>query len=105
MTEPTRRTDPDDAAWLTIADWPGGTIEVFDELSATHADDLHVGLLARYCGQLPDALRIVAVWASREDAERFFERLPAANRARLAPAGAPAVSGFAAQRAHHATGS
>ena len=89
-------------AWLTIVDWPGGRLETFDLFDATHDDHEHSGLTARYCTQLPDGLRIVAVWDSEEAADRFFENLPAANKARLAPHGAPARSAFPAHRVYDA---
>jgi hypothetical protein len=87
--------------WITIVDWPGGRIETFAELQATHEDDGHGGLLARYLSQQPDGLRIVAAWESEAAARAFFEDLPAASRARLAPAtdGTPSVTGLAI---HHA---
>jgi hypothetical protein len=89
-------------AWITIVDWPGGRLETFDLFDATHDDHDHSGLTARYCSQLPDALRIVAIWESEESADRFFENLPADNKARLAPHGAPARSSFPAHRVYDA---
>ncbi|HEX9547814.1 MAG TPA: hypothetical protein VF942_10775, partial [Acidimicrobiales bacterium] len=58
MNEATGRACPDHStdstAWITIVDWPGGRLDVFDELDSTHQDDLHVGVLSRYCCQQPD---------------------------------------------------
>ena len=89
-------------AWITIVDWPGGRLETFDRVSATHDDHEHAGLLARYCTQMPGALRIIAVWESQADADGFFASLPAENKARLAPDGAPTRSSFPAHRAFYA---
>lgn len=89
-------------AWLTIVDWPGGSLETFDLFDATHDDHEHTGLTARYCAQLPDVLRIVAIWESEEAADRFFENLPADNKTRLAPLGTPARSSFPAHRVYDA---
>ena len=87
-------------AWLTIVDWPGGRLETFDLFDTTHDDHEHAGLIARYCTQLPDILRIVAVWESEEAADRFFENHSADNKTRLAPDGPPARSSFPAHRAY-----
>lgn len=80
---------------MTIVDWPGGRLETLAELQATHDDHEHAGLLARYCSQQPDSLRIVAVWESEAAARECFEHLPAANRARFAPGGSPSITGIA----------
>ena len=101
--EPTRpANDQPVPAWLTIVDLPGGRLETFDLLEASHADHEHFGLTARYCTQLPDVLRIVAVWESEEAADSFFENLPADNKRRLAPLGVPARSSFPAHRVYDA---
>ena len=101
--EPTCPADDQPAlAWLTIVDWPGGRLETFDLFDATHEDHEHSGLTARFCTQLPDVLRIVAVWESEDAAKRFFENLPAENKTRLAPHGAPARSSFPAHRVYDA---
>lgn len=87
--------DQGEPGWVTIVDWPGGRLETFAELQATHHDHDHGGLLARYCSQLPESLRIIAIWESEAAANQFFEQLPDANRARLAPAteGTPSITG------------
>lgn len=103
--EPVRTHPPIETAalaWITIVDWPGGRLETFDLFDASHDDHDHAGLAARYCSQLPDALRIVAIWESEKAAERFFENLPADNTARLAPNGAPVRSSFPAHRVYDA---
>lgn len=87
--------DHGDPCWMTIVDWPGGRLETFAELQATYHDHDHSGLLARYCSQLPDSLRIIAIWEAEALADQFFEQLSPANRARLAPAtnGTPSITG------------
>lgn len=99
---PRPRIEDPAPAWITIVDLPGGRLETFDLLEATHDDHDHSGLTARYCTQLLDALRIIAIWESKESADRFFENLPADNKARLAPQGAPARSSFPAHRVYEA---
>jgi hypothetical protein len=89
-------------AWITIVDWPGGRLETFDQFGANHDAHDHSGLTARYCSQLPDALRIVAIWESEHSADHFFENLPADNKTHLAPHGAPARSSFPAHRVYDA---
>ena len=69
--------------WITIVDWPGGKVEVFDEEHEKHGDP--EGLMARDVAGIEGAPRIVAVWESQEAAQRFFSTLPAADEARLAP--------------------
>ena len=78
--------------WITIVDWPGGTLPVFEELHAERGDP--EGLKARYTGEAQGALRIVAVWESKAAAERFFAGMQQADAARLAPAsgGVPTVT-------------
>lgn len=83
--------------YITVADWPGGTLPAFEE---QHAEEVagrgedHDGLLARYVGEVNQGLRIVAVWASQTDAESFFASLPEAASRRLAPesGGIPSVT-------------
>ncbi len=84
--------------WITIANWPGGKLAVFEELRAQRGEDPE-GLLARYAGEDGDGLRIVAVWESKAAAERFFASMPEAHAKRLAPAsaGVPSVITLAAQ--------
>ena len=82
--------------WITIVDWPGGTVPIFQELRALRGSDPD-GLLARYAGETGDALRIVAVWENQQAAEAFFASMPQADAKRLAPAssGVPTVSTLA----------
>jgi hypothetical protein len=86
--------------WITIADWPGGKVEVFDEEHEKHGNP--EGLIARYVGGSGNALRVLAVWESQEAAQRFFSTMPETAAARLAPDtnGVPTVSAFSADRAY-----
>lgn len=87
--------------YITIVDWPGGTLPAFEE---EHASEVAVrggdpeGLLARYVGEDPKGLRIVAVWATQSHAEQFFASLSEATAKRLAPAsgGIPSVTALTA---------
>lgn len=87
--------------WITIADWPGGKLAVFEELRAGRGADPD-GLLARYVGENGDGLRIVAVWESKAPAERFFASMPEADAKRLAPVsgGVPSVTTLASQNSY-----
>jgi hypothetical protein len=82
--------------WITIVDWPGGTLSTFEELSTQRGSNPD-GLLARYVGETGDALRIVAVWDNQQAAENFFASMPEADAKRLAPAssGVPSVNTLA----------
>jgi hypothetical protein len=87
--------------WITIADWPGGTLAVFEELSAKRGTAPE-GILARYVGEEGGGLRVVAVWESKEAAERFFTSMPEEHAKRLAPAsgGLPSVTTLASQNSY-----
>lgn len=87
--------------WITIADWPGGTVAVLEELRAQQDSDPE-GLLARYAGETGGGLRIVAVWESKAAAERFFASMPEVAAKRLAPAsaGIPSVATLASQHSY-----
>lgn len=89
--------------WITIADWPGGTVPDFDKLHAEHGDP--DGLVARYCGVVNGDLRIVAAWESKGAAERFFANVPTDVAARLAPKtnGVPNATAFDAERSFNRT--
>ena len=82
--------------YVTVADWPGGTLPIFEEEHAQLArrGGDPDGLLARYVGEVGQGLRTVFVWASQTDAEKFFAALPEAAARRLAPAsgGVPSVT-------------
>ena len=87
--------------WITIVDWPGGTLPVFEELRAKRGTDPD-GLLARYVGETGDGLRIVAVWQTQQAAESFFTSMPEGDAKQLAPAsgGVPSVSTLAAAESY-----
>ena len=84
--------------WITIVDWPGGTVADFDSAHAERGDP--DALLTRYVGTFEGELRIVAVWDSREGAEKFFANMPEEVARRLAPrtSGMPTVAAFTAER-------
>ena len=82
--------------WITIVDWPGGTLATFNKLRDSRGTNPD-GLLARYAGETGEALRIVAVWEDKEAAERFFASMPESDAKLLAPAssGVPSVNTLA----------
>lgn len=84
--------------WITIVDWPGGTVADFDAAHAERGDP--EALVARYLGTFDGDLRIVAVWESKDAAETFFANMPEAIARRLAPRtnGSPTVAAFTAER-------
>lgn len=85
--------------WLTVVDWPGGTVADFDDAHGERGDP--DGLVARYVGSYQGDLRIVAVWESQERAEAFFAGIPEDVALRLAPrsGGSPIVAGMGADHA------
>jgi hypothetical protein len=89
--------------WMTIATPPLESVEQFDALLAGQTDEPD-GLVARYVGTTENSeLRIVAVWASKAHAERFFTQTlgPALAKALgPEPAGKPEVVGVAVARAY-----
>jgi hypothetical protein len=89
--------------WITIVDWPGGTVAGFDEAHAEHGDP--DGLIARYVGTFDGDMRIIAVWADKQAAERFFADMSDDVARRLAPRtnGTPAVAAFSAERSWSVT--
>ena len=84
--------------WITIVDWPGGTVADFDSAHAERGDP--DALIARYVGMFNGDLRIVAVWESQHGAEAFFANVPEEIARRLAPRtnGVPTVAAFASDR-------
>jgi hypothetical protein len=89
--------------WMTIATSPLASVEQFDTLIAGQSAEPD-GLEARYVGTTEDgALRVVALWASKAHADRFFaETLGPALAKALGPepAGQPEVVGIAVARAY-----
>ena len=67
-------------SYLTIAKPAFGTLDGFAKIMAAQAGagEPH-GLQARYVADVGDGIRVVAVWESKEHADRFLEE-------RLAPA-------------------
>jgi hypothetical protein len=89
--------------WIAIATPPFTSIETFDAVHSRFGDE-PAGLEARYVGSVNGELRVVMVWASKADADRFFvHTLGPALAAALGPepAGAPTVVGFDAERSYH----
>ena len=84
--------------WITIVDWPGGTVADFDSAHAERGDP--DALIARYVGMFNGDLRIVAVWESQQGAETFFANVPEEIARRLAPRtnGVPTVAAFTSER-------
>lgn len=84
--------------WITIVEWPGGTIEDFDRERGRRSEP--DGIVARYCGMDRGNLKIVAVWESKDAADRFFAAFPEDVKARLAPKsnGVPIAVGFGVER-------
>lgn len=59
-------------SWITIATPPFAAIEQFDEVRARQSAEPQ-GLEARYVGTAEDGkLRIITLWTSKADADRFF---------------------------------
>jgi hypothetical protein len=89
--------------WITVATPPLGSIEQFDRVH-TELGEPPAGLQARYAGTADDGeLRIVALWESKEHAERFFaERLGPTLAKALGPepVGRPKVIGIDVSRSY-----
>ena len=89
--------------WITVATPPFGSVEQFDAVRDTQAEE-PPGLLARYVGRADDGkLRIVTVWESKADADRFFtEQLGPALAKALGPepVGAPEMIGIDVARTY-----
>lgn len=57
--------------YLTITELPGRSLDTFTTIQAALPDPEPTGLLARYAGVNDERLVIVAVWASKANADRF----------------------------------
>jgi hypothetical protein len=68
-------------SYLTIAKPPYNTLEGFQKLMSERGIGRREpeGLQARYVAEVGDGIRVVAVWESKQHADRFLEE-------RLAPA-------------------
>jgi hypothetical protein len=65
-------------SYLTIAKPAFGTLDGFQKVMSVQPNEPE-GLQARYVADVGDGIRVVAVWESKQHAERFLEE-------RLAPA-------------------
>ncbi|GAA3679565.1 hypothetical protein C8D88_117104 [Lentzea atacamensis] len=80
--------------WLTIATPPIKSLEQLDKAMSSGVPD---GLRARYACQTDGEFRVIAVWQSKEHADRFFREVLGPVLARVLgpePAGAPSVTGM-----------
>ncbi|GHH34559.1 hypothetical protein [Lentzea cavernae] len=80
--------------WLTIATPPTRSLDQLDAVMGATAPE---GLRARYACQADGDFRIIAVWDSKEHADRFFREVLGPVLARVLgpePAGAPAMTGM-----------
>jgi hypothetical protein len=69
-----RHEEDDIVAYAIIVDSPA-TLEFHRALVARLGDD-HPGAIARFAGETEGGLRVISVWASKADSDRFFaERL------------------------------
>lgn len=92
--------------WITVATPAFGSIEEFDAVHAQLRAQLggeQDGLEARYVGTAEDGKpRVIALWESKEHADRFFaEALGRARTKALGPeVGAPEVVGIDVARSY-----
>ena len=78
--------------WLTIATPPTQSLEKLDQMMGSLTPD---GLRARYACQADGKFQVIAVWDSKEHADRFFHETLGPVIARVLgpePSGAPAVT-------------
>jgi hypothetical protein len=69
-----RHEEDDVVAYAIIIDSPA-TLEFHRALVARLGDD-HPGAIARFAGEIEGGLRVISVWESKADSDRFFaERL------------------------------
>lgn len=88
--------------WIAIGTPPFTDIATFDAVCATFGGEPD-GLEARWVGRVGDELRVVMVWSSREQAQRFYaEVLGPAVAAVVGPDRKPELIGFAAERSYQA---
>ena len=80
--------------WLTIATPPIKSLDQLDQAMSAAVPD---GLRARYACQADGEFRVIAVWETKEHADRFFSEVLGPILARVLgpePAGAPAMTGM-----------
>jgi hypothetical protein len=84
-------------SYLTIAKPAFGTLEGFRKIMSTQGigQGEPDGLQARYVAEVGDGIRVVAVWESKQHADRFLEErlAPALATAFDEPQGSPEVLG------------
>jgi hypothetical protein len=86
--------------WIVIGTPPFTDIATFDDMCASHGGEPD-GLEARWVGRVADELRVIMVWASRGQAERFFaEVLLPGLAATIGEDRRPELVGFAAERTY-----
>lgn len=89
--------------WITVATPPFTSIETFDEVLANVGEEPD-GLEARYAGTADDGtLRVVTLWASKADADRFFSETLGPLLAKVLgpePVGAPETVGIDVTRSY-----
>lgn len=88
--------------WITVATPPFEAIEQFDSVREQMGSDPE-GLQARYVGRTDHGLRVVSVWDSKEDADRFFADTLGPALAKVLgpePVGAPEVIGIDVERSY-----
>ena len=88
-------------SWITIATPPFPTIEQFDAVCAQFGGEPD-GQHARYAGMVDGTPRVIAVWESKADVDRFFTEVlrPALADALGPDAGSPDVVAFEVVRSH-----
>jgi hypothetical protein len=76
--------------WLHVVDDARGSMDAYAKVLEAIGEPPR-GLLARFAGPMAQGIRVVSVWDSPEDADRFFtERLgPAFAQVYGEPGGAP----------------
>ncbi|MGW6933482.1 hypothetical protein ACWGE0_25730 [Lentzea sp. NPDC054927] len=80
--------------WLTIATPPVTSLDQLDKIMGAFTPD---GMRARYACQAGDEFRVIAVWESKDHADRFFSEVLGPHLARVlgpTPSGAPTATGM-----------
>ncbi|MCX2948005.1 hypothetical protein [Lentzea sp. NEAU-D7] len=80
--------------WLTIATPPTQSLDQLDQVMGSTTPD---GLRARYACRADGEFRVIAVWDSKDHADRFFREVLGPVLARVLgpePAGAPTMTGM-----------
>jgi len=88
--------------WITVGTPSFTDITLFDRI-VDEVGGIPEGMLARYVGTAEDGnLRVIVLWETREQSERFYvERLgPAFARIMGEPAGRPNVYGVTVERSY-----